>query len=56
MAMADVDDISLAVDSQPKATSWLDVRVGGHLVLSLIYQMNWVNSRSGSDETTAPEE
>jgi len=34
MAMADADDISLAVDSQPKATSWLDVRVGAESHLS----------------------
>ena len=44
MAMVDVDDSSLQADSAQ--IRWLGLRVGGHLALFYIHQMNRVNSRN----------
>ena len=46
--MVNVDDGSkFSADSQPNV--WLGLRVGSHLALSCIHQVNRVNSRNGSE-------
>ena len=37
MTMVDVDDSNLQVNSVPKLVGWLGLRVGSHMVLSILY-------------------
>jgi len=50
MAMVDVEPTG----GPTAQVSWLGLKVGGHMALPFIRQMNWGNSRSDSVTMTAP--